>query len=189
MPITCQTHAEEPEGYATWFKALWAEAGVYFLFDCADRRITTTGMGDLHDLWLEDVAEVFIWPDESVPVYFEYCISPLGAEIPLIVPDIDGQFQPCVPHAYPRGKRTRKATHIRGGKAAPGEAVSGWSVEFFIPSALLKPLRNAHPERGMTWRANLYRIDYDTELPVYFSWRDVGPSFHNFQEYPTIRFV
>ena len=36
------------------------------------------------DLWNEDVFEVFLWTDERYPVYFEYEISPLNHELPIL---------------------------------------------------------------------------------------------------------
>ena len=45
-------------------------------------------MGDFLDLYNEDVVEVFLWPDESFPVYFEYEVSPLNYELPIIIPKL-----------------------------------------------------------------------------------------------------
>lgn len=36
---------------------------------------------DMSSLYLEDVAEVFLWPREELPVYFEYELSPLDREL------------------------------------------------------------------------------------------------------------
>src|SRR5206468_338364 len=69
-------------GYETRAKLLYSSLGLYCLFDCEDRAITSSGLKDGDDLWHEDVVEAFFWPDERMPVYFEYEISPLGAELP-----------------------------------------------------------------------------------------------------------
>jgi hypothetical protein len=188
-PMNCRRQLKDHAQYATWFKTLWSATGIYFLIDCADPLITSTGLADFGPIWEEDVAEVFLWPDESLPIYFEYCISPLGAEIPLICPDIDGHHVPWTAWNYNERRRVQKAVTVRGGEQKPGAAIGGWTVEMFIPFRLLKPLRNARPEVGMTWRANVYRIDYDGDKTRYFAWQDVGQSFHNFQAFPTMRFV
>ena len=46
------------------------------------------------DIYNEDVVEVFLWTDESTPLYFEYELSPLNYELPIIVPNNEGDFFP-----------------------------------------------------------------------------------------------
>ncbi len=41
----------------------------------------------------------------------------------------------------------------------------------------------------MTWRANVYRIDYDSRPAALFAYQHVGPSFHNPKEFATLRFI
>lgn len=188
-PVTCRQKLPDPTAYATWWKALWSRTGVYFLIDCTDPLLTSTGLPDNSDLWNEDVAEVFLWPDESVSTYFEYCISPLGAETPILCPDIDGHHMPWLPWRYHGKRRVQKTVAVRGGEQKPGAVITGWSSEFFIPYQLLAPLRNTRPEVGMTWRANVYRMDHDGDKIRYFAWKHVGQSYHNFLAFPTIRFV
>ena len=67
------------------------------------------------DLWNEDVFEVFLWTDERYPVYFEYEISPLNRELPILIPNFGGQFLGWRPWHYERDRLTRKATSIIGG--------------------------------------------------------------------------
>ncbi len=71
---------------------LYSKTGVYVLFEGADKRITATKSEDYLDLWTEDVYECFFWTDERHPIYFEYEISPLGFELPILVPNFDGKF-------------------------------------------------------------------------------------------------
>ena len=58
--------------------------------EATDRTITATMQDDFLDLWKEDVFEFFLWPDERHPVYFEYEISPLGFELPILIPNLEG---------------------------------------------------------------------------------------------------
>jgi hypothetical protein len=60
--------------------------------DAADGKLTSTFEEDFADLWKEDVFEAFVWPDERDPLYFEYEISPLGRELPILIPNLDGRF-------------------------------------------------------------------------------------------------
>src|SRR5262245_40905813 len=58
--------------YDARIKMLYSDTGLYFLMDGTDRTLTATITEDFMDLWNEDVFEVFLWPDERYPVYFEY---------------------------------------------------------------------------------------------------------------------
>jgi hypothetical protein len=178
-----------PSAYPTKTKLLYSERGVYVLFDCRDSRLTCAATRDFDDLWTQDVVEAFFWPDESGTVYFEYELSPLGAELPILVPNHQGAFMGWRPWHYKGDRLIRKATAAFGGAKAPMSAVTGWRAEFFVPFALLKGLGNVPPKPGARWRANLYRIDYDAPQPVHWAWRPLGATnFHRIHEFGTIVF-
>ena len=145
----------------TKVKVLYSKTGLYVLMEGADKKITATFDKDNQHLWTEDVFEVFLWPDERDPVYFEYEISPLGRELPILCPNLGGNFLGWRPWHYEGGRKTRKATSAVGGDLKSGSSVSGWKAEVFIPYELLAPLRNVPPKAGSRWRANFYRMDYD----------------------------
>ena len=71
---------------------LYSATGLYVLMDGEDRALTVSNEAHFVDLWTEDVFEFFLWTDERFPVYFEYEISPLGLELPILVPNFGGQF-------------------------------------------------------------------------------------------------
>jgi len=172
----------------TRIKALYSKTGLYFLMDAADEKLSATMAEDFLDLWNEDVFEVFLWPDERHPVYFEYEISPLGHELPILVPNLEGKFLGWRPWHYEGVRKTRIATAALGGPKESGASVKGWRAEVFIPYALLEPLRNVPPEAGARWRANFYRVDYDGKKGVAWDWARVGPSFHEFKKFGTMIF-
>ena len=58
--------------YDARFKVLYSKTGLYFLMEGTDKKLTAAMSEDYMDLWKEDVFEVFLWPDERYPVYFEY---------------------------------------------------------------------------------------------------------------------
>jgi len=97
----------EAHPYDTRFKMLYSNTGLYFLMDGTDRKLTATMADDFMDLWNEDVYEVFLWTDERYPVYFEYEISPLGRELPILIPNFGGQFLGWRPWHYERDRVTR----------------------------------------------------------------------------------
>jgi hypothetical protein len=176
-----------PVLYSTKVKVLHSGTGVYFLFNCEDKKLTSTLMGDYLDLYIEDVVEVFIWPDESFPVYFEYEVSPLNYELPIIIPNYNGKFFGWKPWHYEGDRMTQHATATTGGPKVSGGAVSGWTAEIFIPYKLLSPLNNVPPVSGTKWRANMYRIDYDNGTK-YFAWQKIDKGFHEYNHFGTFIF-
>jgi len=175
--------------YSTRAKVLWSDTGLYFLTDSEDRHLTCTLLEDNANIFTEDVIEVFLQPDESQRVYFEYEISPLNVELPIMVSRSQQSFHGWLPWHYTAGRRVQRATHVRGGERASHADVTGWSAEFYIPFALLAGLGNTPPERGSTWRANIYRIDYDTGRSTQWAWAPAtGSMFHDYWNFGTFVF-
>jgi hypothetical protein len=174
-------------GYQTKAKVLYSDTGIYFLFNCADEKLTTTMKADNLDLWTEDVVEVFLWTDETFPVYFEYELSPMNYELPIMVPNYKGTFLGWLPWHYEGDRRTRHATSVTGGEKKSGSSVSAWIAELFIPFKLLAPLNNVPPVSGTKWRANMYRIDHDHDR-LSFVWQKVTTNFHDYNHFGTFIF-
>lgn len=171
-------------GGQTQLKVLYSDSGIYCLYRCEDRKITATLTTDFSDLYNEDVVEAFFRPDDSIPLYFEYELSPLGHELPLLVPNIKGNFLGWLPFHYQGDRKTRHAAHI----TRNGGSVVYWTAEFFIPYSLLKPMTPMPPVKGMRWRANFYRIDYDEGVATW-QWRLVRDEiFHDYERFGTILF-
>lgn len=173
--------------YKTKVKVLYSETGIYFLFNCEDKKLTSTMKADNLNLWEEDVVEVFLWTDEDFPVYFEYELSPLNYELPIIVPNYKGTFLGWLPWHYEGDRRTQHATSVMDGNKVSGGTVSCWIAEFFIPFKLLAPLNQVPPVSGTRWRANMYRIDYDSGA-AHFAWQKTNRSFHEFNKFGTFIF-
>jgi hypothetical protein len=173
--------------YHTKAKVLYSETGIYFLFDCEDKKLNSTMKADYLDLWNEDVVEVFLWTQEDFPVYFEYELSPLNYELPIIIPNYKGKFFGWLPWHYEGNRRTQHATSTRDGKKESGSTISAWMAEIFIPYRLLTPLQQVPPLTGTKWRANLYRIDYD-QGETLFSWQKIDKSFHEYEKFGTFIF-
>jgi hypothetical protein len=174
--------------YTSRFKVLYSSTGLYVLFDGTDKTLTATLQEDFQDLWHEDVYECFFWTNEEDPVYFEYEISPLGYELPILVPNLDGRFLGWRPWHYEGDRRIRKGVSATGGTNTTMSEVTGWRAEVFIPYELLKPLRNVPPKPGTQWRANFYRVDYDNDKTTGWDWARVGPSFHDVSNFGTLVF-
>ena len=182
---------KRPDGghdYETKVKMLYSKKGVYLLMHGTDAKLSAKLSKDFEQLWTEDVYEAFFWTDEKYPVYFEYEISPLNYELPILVPNFDGKFMGWTPWMYEGGRKTKKAVHITGGKAESGAAIKSWQAEVFFPYEMLKPLSNIPPKPGSKWRANFYRMDYDDGKKTAWDWSRVGPSFHEYEKFGTLVF-
>ncbi len=183
------TRVAGPAPYRTRAKLLYSKTGIYVLADCADRRLSCTRQPDMSNLYLEDVFEFFIWPDERHPLYLEYEISPLNAELVILVPNQQGRFMGWLPWHYEGDRLTRHATTVRGGSRRPGAAVTGWMAEFFIPFSLFAGVAQAMPKPGDTWRMNAYRIDYDAGKSTQYAWCPATKgNFHDYQQFGVVEF-
>ncbi len=174
--------------YTARFKMLHSPTGVYVLFDGTDQTLTATMEADFLDLWNEDVYECFFWTNEDHPIYFEYEISPLGYELPILVPNLDGKYLGWRPWHYDGDRRIQKKVSATDGPNESMARVSGWRAEVYIPYDLLRPLSNVPPKPGTRWRANFYRVDYDGNQVTGWDWARVGPSFHEIKGFGTLTF-
>jgi hypothetical protein len=188
LPLTQRRPDEIDDSRITKVKMLYSPTGVYCLFDCMDKKITATKEADFLDLWNEDVAEVFFWTDESSPVYFEYEISPLNYELPILVYNHERELLRWQPFYYEANRHTQHAVTVRGGEQKPHAEISGWTAEFFIPYKLLYPLNFVPPTSGTLWRANFYRIDYDEERSKTWSWQLTERNFHDYPRFGALLF-
>jgi hypothetical protein len=112
----------------------------------------------------------------------------LGYELPILIPNFEGQFLGWRPWHYDGDRKIRKATTVRGGEKATGARISGWTAEVFVPYDLLRPLPHVPPSPGTTWRANVYRVDHDGKRTTGWDWSRVGPSFHDYGNFGTLVF-
>lgn len=173
--------------FPTKVKILYSDKGIYFLFDCTDKKLTATITEDFGLLFKEDVVEVFLWPDTSLPIYLEYELSPLDYELPIIIANIKGKSEAWKAWHYNDRNRVQHATSAQGGQRKSMASVEGWKAEFFIPYTLMSPMVAGAPKSGTKWRGNFYRIDYDAET-AYYSWQETGGSFHEFNKFGTLIF-
>ena len=185
--VKLKQHDSEDPSYETKVKILYSPTGMYFLYSNADKKVTSSMRADNLNLWEEDVVEVFLWTDESFPVYFEYELSPFNYELPIMVPNNNGRFLGWLPWNYDGERKVRHATSVTGGDLINGGAITGWTGEIFIPYKLLAPLSNVPPSSGTRWRANMYRIDYDNGQKT-FEWQRTSQTFHEYKKFGTFIF-
>jgi hypothetical protein len=186
--VKLRQHSSEDPVYETKVKILYSSTGMYLLYNCGDKKITSSMRADYLNLWEEDVVEVFLWTDEDFPVYFEYELSPFNYELPIMVPNNKGKFLGWLPWNYDGERKTQHATSVTGGEMINGGSITGWIAEIFIPYKLLTPLSNVPPSSGTRWRANMYRIDYDGGAEKTFEWQPTSLTFHEYKKFGTFIF-
>lgn len=176
-----------PSDYATEFKLLYSSNGLYAVYRCTDSLLTNSLKEDRAALYKEDVIELFLQPDTTRSYYFEYELSPLNYETPLLIFNTNGDLNSWHPFEQSEKRKIVHATSVTGGIKESGAAVSQWTGEFFIPFELLRPLRGAAPKSGDYWKANLYRIDYDKGEALW-AWKLNSGNFHEFQHFGMLHF-
>jgi hypothetical protein len=182
--ITSEELAKKQTQYQTQFKILYSDKGIYCLYKCEDSAITCTLKEDFAALFREDVVEAFFWPDTSRVIYFEYELSPLNYELPLVIFNDKGNTSGWLPFYY---KGERKTIHAVDNTNKTHDGRFTWTAEFFIPYALITSLKNVPPQKGTQWRANFYRIDYDDDI-AYSSWQLTHRDFHDYERFGVIEF-
>jgi len=183
--ITSEELTKKQTQYQTQFKILYSDKGIYCLYKCEDSTISCTLKEDFAALFKEDVVEAFFWPDTSRVIYFEYELSPLNYELPLIIFNDKGNTSGWLPFYYRGQRKTSHAVKINTNKTPAGRFT--WTAEFFIPYALITSFKNVPPEKGTQWRANFYRIDYDNGIN-YSSWQLTQNDFHDYARFGVIEF-
>ncbi len=135
-------------------------------FDGRDRGVVATLTERDGPLWKEDVFEVFLSPEGSPGVYYEFEVNPLGALFDARIESPEGRRETM---------RADVSWNCPGFAARVGSREGHWWARFRIPLAPLCP-----PEGAAGWRANFYRIDRG-EPDEYSAWSPTfaePPDFH-----------
>lgn len=150
----------------------------------ADKKVTGDFLRDGDELYLGDVFEVFLHPEPSTPLYFEYEVNAHDRELVLLIPNLDGKILGWLPWRYEGERRVVKRVQME----SDPDGMSSWSVELLIPYAVLSPLQKTPPRSGTVWNANVCRLDYDFGRMFKWSWSPVKRSFHEYRVFRPIRF-
>jgi hypothetical protein len=185
---TLSTLQTDGPRYETRFKIVYSDKGIYVLVHCEDKVLSTDYSIDQGDIWKGDVFEVFLQPYVSEPLYFEYEINALNAELVLLVPNDEGTFYGWSPWHYEGERKVQKAVHVGGENAEPGADIRYWSAEMFFPFALFRGLGNVPPAPGTIWRGNFYRMDYDNGHHQKWAWQPVDVNFHQYKRFGRLIF-
>lgn len=170
--------------YATAFRALWSEQGLYLRWDADDPAPWNTMTKRDDHLWEEEVVEIFLDPSWKGVGYWEFEISPANVVCDVRMVDV-----------YPNVTSDLSWNHaglesqVRHEKDAAGKPLR-WVATTFAPwsgfASLPVDASVALPPRaGDAWGFNIFRIERPNgpERPkdgaVTAAWSPTGkPSFH-----------
>ncbi|MEI6189980.1 MAG: carbohydrate-binding family 9-like protein [Chitinophagia bacterium] len=170
--------------YDTKFKILYSDAGIYVFFTGNDKKVTSSFTKDFENLYTADVFEVFFHPEPKTPIYLEYEVNALNAELVLLVPHLDTKALGWAPWHYDGKRKVTKKVMVH----QVNNEMYKWSAELFFPISLFAPLQNTKLDKGVCWNANFYRLDYDAGKMIKWAWSPVIASFHEFDKYGVIQF-
>jgi hypothetical protein len=145
-------------------RLLWSQEQLFIRFRCRYRKIYIYEgrIGRRDRLWLRDVAEVFIRPDEDdLRHYKEFEISPNGDWLDLDI------FS---------GTRSILFCDLRS-RVVVDPSAGVWTAEFAIPMSCL----TTRFDSNEIWHLNLFRIEGQEPNRFYSAWRPTHtaqPNFH-----------
>ena len=147
-----------PTKLRTEAKILYDDNFLYFAFRSDDTNVWSTMKKRDEHLWLEEVVEVFLQADSSVPNYIELEVNPLGSMLDIY---LISTRKPLHYESW-NSEKLRWAVSVDGtvdGK----ENDRGWSCEIALPFEDIATASHLPPLVGDRWRLNLYRVE---KLPV-----------------------
>ena len=143
-----------PTELETEARIVYDQRFIYFAFRVVDQNVWATMKRRDEHLWLEEVVEVFLQPDSSIPSYIELEVNPLGTILDIYLID---RRKPLHYESW-NSEHLRWAVQVDGtvdGKAGD----RGWSCEIALPFEDIAVASHLPPQPGDRWRMNLYRVE------------------------------
>jgi hypothetical protein len=143
-----------PAPYATVFRAVWNDIGLFVRFDAADSDPWHTLTDHDAKLWDEEVVEIFLQPDARAPEYGEIEMSPGNVS--------------CDVWVNPGTRRFDLSWNLEGlgtrviVQRDAGGRVTGWIAVGLLPwrgFASAATGATLPPRAGDQWRFNVFRIE------------------------------
>ncbi|MCH7826252.1 MAG: carbohydrate-binding family 9-like protein [Acidobacteria bacterium] len=184
-----------PEIYATSFRALWGEEGLFVRFDAVDPSPWHTLRERDDHLWNEEVVEIFIDPDGDGRNYAEVEINPHNVVCDLLIFEGSPNLRSDIDWDHDGLQSSVQPLH-----GADGETV-GWTAVALLPWSGFATLPDIGgvplpPRAGDVWGFNIFRIKRpsgpaEPELDaVYAAWSPTsGPSFHEPAVFRALEFI
>jgi hypothetical protein len=152
---------------STAARLMWDDDYLYVAFECADDDIWGTTTERDHDIYMQEVVEVFVDAASCGTAYVEIEVSPLNAVLDLFMLWRDDRRRGLWGWDS-LGLKT--AVTVDGDPWHRGTADRRWTVEMAIPMVDFEMAPHLPPQPGDTWRINLYRIDRGEQGIEYSAW-------------------
>jgi len=135
-------------------RVLYDERFIYFAFRVVDQNVWATMKRRDEHLWLEEVVEVFLQANPSIPNYIELEVNPLGTMLDIYLID----------RRKPLHYESWNSEHLRWAVQVEGtvdgqDGDRGWSCELALPFEDIASATHVPPQPGDRWRMNLYRVE------------------------------
>ena len=147
-------HDGSPTKLSTEAKILYDHDFIYFAFRLDDTNVWSTMKKRDEHLWLEEVVEVFLQADPSIPNYIELEVNPLGTMLDIYL----------INTRKPLHYESWNSEKLRWGVSVDGivdgkENDRGWSCEIALPFQDIATAPHMPPLVGDKWRLNLFRVE------------------------------
>lgn len=174
-------------------KLLYDDTALYLGGVIEDQDLYADLVGRDQMCWENDVLEIFLWPDEKSPSYYEFQMTPNNATLDL---HFAARGARRYQTALPFNSRMRARATVQGTLNIESDKDVGWTGEMAIPFSELKGV--IKPAAGSVWRGMVARYDYSVYLPpvkIGGPWWEASASaplsqfsFHLLEEYNRIVF-
>jgi hypothetical protein len=146
---------------ATSVRFCYDDENLYALFECADKDVFALYDQRDADLWESDAVELFLWPDEKNPIYYEFEVAPNNAVFDArMVNSGSGGFKRWASWNC----NIRTATQIRGTLNDWRDRDEGYTVEIAVPLKTFRETIGDKRLKGQTWKFAAVRVDFSVTL-------------------------
>lgn len=168
-------------------KMMYDNENIYVIFRVKDRYVRSVTKEINGPVWKDSAVEFFFSPNTSLPEsYFNLEVNSGGTPLlgyntkPRVKPQIDDIKLIEIAHSLPQVVDPEITEPVT------------WTVEYRIPLSMLEKYSNVtRPKKGVTWRANFYKIAEITSNPHYLTWSPIDQgktSFHLPQFFGLLKF-
>jgi len=174
----------------TQAKMMYDDENIYVIFHVRDRYVRCLTKEINGPVWEDGAVEFFFAPDSGQPLFYfnletncggtplmHYNLVPRKESKELAIDDIK---KIEIAHSLPQIIDPEMTDPVT------------WTLEYRIPLAMLEKYSNVtHPEKGVEWRANFYKIAENNSNHHYITWSVIensNPDFHLPQFFGKLKF-
>ncbi|HEV8370330.1 MAG TPA: carbohydrate-binding family 9-like protein [Pyrinomonadaceae bacterium] len=143
-----------PSTLPTEARLLYDDKFLYVAFRSVDKNVWATMKRRDQHLWLEEVVEIFLQGNSTIPNYIELEVNPLGTMLDIYLLDTR---KPLHYESW-NSEKLRWAVRVAGtvdGKGGDRE----WTCEIALPLEDIATATHIPPQPGDRWRMNLFRVE------------------------------